>query len=50
VLDVAERLCDRVAVIHKGRLMFCGTLAEMKAHAGTDATLESMFLEMTEDA
>jgi ABC-2 type transport system ATP-binding protein len=50
VLDVAERLCDRVAVIHKGRLLFYGTLAEMKAHAGTNATLESMFLEMTGDA
>lgn len=50
VLDVAERLCDRVAVIHKGKLLFDGTLAEMKASAGADTTLENMFLEMTEDA
>jgi ABC-2 type transport system ATP-binding protein len=50
VLDVAERLCDRVAVIHRGKLRFSGTLAEMKSQAGTDATLESMFLEMTGDA
>jgi ABC-2 type transport system ATP-binding protein len=50
VLDVAERLCDRVAVIHKGRLLFDGTLDDMKAHTVKDASLESMFLEMTGDA
>jgi ABC-2 type transport system ATP-binding protein len=50
VLEVAERLCDRVAVIHRGKLLFFGTLAEMKALAGADTTLERMFLEMTEDA
>jgi ABC-2 type transport system ATP-binding protein len=50
VLDVAERLCDRVAVIHKGRLLFDGTLPELKARSRKDAPLESLFLEMTGDA
>jgi ABC-2 type transport system ATP-binding protein len=50
ILDVAERLCDKVAVIHKGKLLFYGSLKEMKAHFKKNASLESMFLEMTEDA
>jgi ABC-2 type transport system ATP-binding protein len=50
ILDVAERLCDRVAVIHRGSLLFFGSLGEMKSHFKKDESLESMFLEMTEDA
>jgi ABC-2 type transport system ATP-binding protein len=50
ILDVAERLCDKVAVIHRGRLLFFGSLLEMKTHFKKDESLESMFLEMTEDA
>ena len=50
ILDVAERLCDRVAVIHKGRLLFHGSLDEMKTHFAKGESLESMFLEMTGDA
>jgi len=50
ILDVAERLCDRVAVIHRGRLLFSGSLDEMKTHFGKGESLESMFLEMTENA
>ncbi len=49
VLDVAERLCDRVAIIHKGRLLFDGTIAAMRDHFKADESLEKMFLEMTED-
>jgi len=49
VLDVAERLCDRVAIIHKGRLLFNGTIAAMRDHFKADESLEKMFLEMTED-
>src|SRR5690554_3641653 len=32
VLDVAEKVCDRVAIINKGQILFCGTLAEMREH------------------
>lgn len=50
VLDVAEKICDRVAVINKGEVLFCGKLEEMKDHfKGQDESLEKMFLEMTED-
>ena len=49
VLEVAEKLCDRIAVINKGKILFCGTLNEMKEHFKGSDSLENMFLEMTED-
>ncbi len=50
VLDVAEKICDRVAVINKGKVLFCGKLDEMKNHFKTQGeSLEKMFLEMTEN-
>lgn len=49
VLDVAEKICDRVAIINKGQILFCGTMAEMKDHFKKDASLENIFLELTEN-
>jgi len=54
VMEVAERLCDRVGIIRDGRLIACGPLEELRKqargeHAGEpDATLESIFLELTD--
>ena len=31
VLEVAEKLCDRVGIIHKGNLIFVGTYEELKS-------------------
>ena len=42
VLEVAEKLCDKVAIIKDGRLIRCGTMEEVKG----DASLESVFLEL----
>lgn len=50
ILDVAERFCDRVALIHKGQLLFYGTLEDMKKQCKRDGSLETLFLEMTENA
>lgn len=47
VLEVAEKLCDRVAIIHKGAIQFCGTFKEMQLQFQSDHSLESMFLELT---
>ena len=47
VLEVAEKVCDRVAIINKGKILFCGTLEEMKDHFKENQSLENMFLEMT---
>lgn len=46
VLDVAEKLCDRVAIIRNGELIACGNTAEVRG----DHSLEEIFLELTENA
>lgn len=47
ILEVAEKLCDRVGIIHKGKLIAVGTLDELKSSEKT-ASLENIFLELTE--
>jgi ABC-2 type transport system ATP-binding protein len=46
LLDVAERLCDRVVILRRGRVVASGTLASLRG-GRTDATLEDVFLELT---
>ena len=48
VLDVAEKLCDRIGIINKGKLIFVGTYEEMKQKFKENASLEELFLEITE--
>lgn len=50
VLDVAEKVCDRVAVIDRGRILFCGSIADMQKQFRQDGSLESMFLELVNHA
>jgi ABC-2 type transport system ATP-binding protein len=47
VLDVAEKLCDRVAIINKGNLLFNGKIQEMREKFEKEASLEKIFLELT---
>ena len=42
VLEVAEKLCDKVAIIKNGRLIRSGTMEEVRG----DASLETVFLEL----
>ncbi len=42
VLEVAEKLCDKVAIIKEGKLVRCGTMEEVKG----DESLEDVFLEL----
>ena len=44
VLDVAEKLCDKVAIIKGGRLVVTGSMEEVKG----DSSLEEIFLELEE--
>ncbi len=48
VLEVAEKVCDTIAIIDKGELKFYGTIAAMREHFKSNTSLESMFLELTE--
>lgn len=45
VLDVAEKICDRVAIISKGKLVLCGDMAEIKRAQG-DESLEEIFMSV----
>jgi ABC-2 type transport system ATP-binding protein len=49
VLEVAEKICDKVAIISKGNILFNGSLDEMREHFKTNDSLENMFLELTEN-
>lgn len=49
VLDVAEKLCDEIAIINKGKLIAEGTLEELRS-GEKGASLEQLFLEMTGEA
>ena len=46
VLEVAEKLCDKVAIIKSGRLIRSGTVEEVKG----DDSLEQVFLELEDEA
>lgn len=48
VLEVAEKVCDKLAVINMGRILFAGSIQDMKK--SSNASLEKMFLEMTQNA
>ena len=45
VLEVAEKLCDKVAIIKQGKLVKSGTMEEVKG----DTSLEEVFLELVEE-
>ena len=45
VLEVAEKLCDKVAIIKGGQLIRSGTMDEVKG----DDSLEDVFLELEEE-
>lgn len=49
VLEVAEKLCDRIGIIRKGELVFCGTVDELRGERNNNDSLENLFLELTEE-
>ena len=47
ILEIAERMCDRIGIINEGRLIELGTVAELHARARSGGSLEDIFLELT---
>jgi ABC-2 type transport system ATP-binding protein len=47
ILEIAEKLCRRVGIMIKGRLIAVGTVDELRAKAGSDSGLEDLFLSLT---
>jgi len=52
LLDLVERLCHRVLILHRGRCIALGTLDEIRASAAVtgEADLEEIFFKVTEEA
>ena len=46
ILEVAERMAERIGVINHGRLVAEGTLSELRAQIGRETTLEEIFLDL----
>lgn len=46
ILEVAERMAQRIGVLANGKLIAEGTLAELRANIGRESTLEEIFLEL----
>jgi ABC-2 type transport system ATP-binding protein len=50
LLDMAEKLCDRVGIIHRGALVATGTADEIRESASSTGSLEEVFLKITDEA
>lgn len=48
-LDIAEATADRIGIIRRGKLIAMGTLAELRAQAQREHSLEEIFLQLTEE-
>jgi ABC-2 type transport system ATP-binding protein len=48
VLEVAEKICDRISIINNGQIIAQGTMTELRAKAGREESLEKIFLEVTQ--
>lgn len=49
VLEVAEKLCDKVAIINHGKILYFGTLEDLKSQYGDNDSLEEIFMKVTSD-
>jgi ABC-2 type transport system ATP-binding protein len=49
-LEVAEEVCERIAIINHGQIIARGTLSELRTESGADeGSLEEVFLKLTEE-
>ncbi len=49
ILDVAEKLCDKIGIINKGKLIFVGTIDEIKKELKQNKSLEELYMEITKN-
>jgi ABC-2 type transport system ATP-binding protein len=47
ILEIAERMCDRVMIINQGRIIASGTIAELRSGGSGAGSLEDIFLALT---
>ena len=49
VMSIAQELCDRIAIINRGKIIALGTFDEIKNQANHKENLEAVFLELTDE-
>jgi ABC-2 type transport system ATP-binding protein len=49
VLEIAEKVCDRIMIIDSGKIIYTGTMESLRS-GGEGADLENIFLKMTSEA
>lgn len=47
VLEVAEKICDNIAIMDRGKVLYSGSIENMRSEYETETSLENIFLEMT---
>jgi ABC-2 type transport system ATP-binding protein len=47
ILEIAERMCDRIGIIDQGQLIAIGTMDELRAKVSGETSLEDIFLSLT---
>lgn len=47
ILEIAERMCDRFAIVNRGNVIAMGTMEELRAHVEDKESLEDIFLDLT---
>ena len=48
IMDVVERVCDRIAIVDDGRIIASGTFDELRAESEGGGTLERVFMSLTQ--
>jgi len=48
-LDIVQELATRIGIIHRGRMIGCGSLESLRKQAAHDGSLEDVFLKLTEE-
>lgn len=47
VLEVAEKICDHIAIMDRGKVLYSGSMENMRREYASEESLENIFLEMT---
>ena len=49
IMEIAENICDRIAIISKGKIVAQGRLDDIRKNLNEDKSLEELFLELTDE-
>ena len=49
ILDVAERLCDKIGIIDKGKILYVGKYEDLKKELKENKSLEELFMEIVKN-